>query len=178
MCFIYHFKQARPLFNGSSTHPTNIQHGIQEWREKTVSLSLLPCPNLGFLGPCPFWGRKDFVERDCVSLSKWPKSHRKPYADPSLALPMLIHASHGDVKGHSLKMEDQYLKVICGEMASWAYTPVLSTQKQNMTHNSRVGQSINQKNREYGIEYKRRWEINAEEVRSRARGVEEWYVTR
>lgn len=56
-------------------------------------------------------------------------------------------------------MKDKYLQVICGEMANWAYTPILSTQNKNknkkhttIPNDSRIGQGISQKDREYGIE--------------------------
>lgn len=135
---------------------------------KSVSLSVLPCPILVFWDHVLFLGERTLwkkivchYQRDPIATENLTLTH--------LASPMLIHASHGDIKGSSLRMKDKYLKVTCGKMANWAYTPVLATQKQNMTNDSRIGPGISQKGREYGIE-DNRWEINMEEVTSHAGG--------
>lgn len=72
MCFIYHFKQARPLFNDSLIHPTNIYHATQEQREKNNKSSLIkPAASSHTWSSwtvCVLWGRKGFVERNFMSL--------------------------------------------------------------------------------------------------------------
>lgn len=69
MIFIYHFKQARPLFNDLFIHATNIYHAVQEQREKTNKSTFIKPADLFYTwlqGLCLF-GRTDFVEEDFVS---------------------------------------------------------------------------------------------------------------
>lgn len=70
MCFIYHFKQARLWFNDSLIHPTNIDHAIQEQREKNNKSSLIKPAALSYTlssWTVSFWRRKDFMERNFMS---------------------------------------------------------------------------------------------------------------
>lgn len=166
MCFIYHFKQARALFNASLAHPTNIPHASQEQRAKMNKVSLIKAPVLSYTwssGTTSLFGKKGLCGRRVCIIIKMTQYPEKTSHWPKSGMGNSDSCSHGDIKESSLKMKDTHLKVICGEVANRVYTPVLSTQN-TWPNDSKIWHGISQKDRAYGVEDNRRWEIKLEEV--------------
>lgn len=156
MCFIYHCKESGALLNDSFTHPTNIQHTSQKQRAKMDKVSLIKPIALSYTWSSgAFFGERGFCGRRFCIIIKMTQYPEKTARWPKSALATLIHVSHGDIKGSSLKRNDTSWKVICGEITKWAYTPVLSTQNP-WSNDSKIWHGISRKDGEYRIENNRR----------------------